>query len=155
MYRKILVGGMTAAAILGAGGTALALTGANAATDGTGKAASSTATGSPRAGHANGRARLFKHLSHGQIVTQGKNGFVTHDFIKGTVTAVSATSITVQAADKTSETFVVNKATKVRLRSAGKGTASSIGKVAKGDQVILGGTGSSTRTAKRIVDVKK
>jgi|tagenome__1003787_1003787.scaffolds.fasta_scaffold20809142_2 hypothetical protein len=153
MYRKVLVGGMTAAAILGAGGTALALTGSGTASTGAGTTAS--ATGSARPGHAKGKARLFRHLSHGVIVTHGKNGFVTHDFIKGAVTAVSATSITVQAADKTTQTFVVNKDTKVRVRSGGKGAASTIAKVAKGDQVILGGTGTSTRTAKHIVDVKK
>src|SRR4051812_27060170 len=98
MYRKILLGGVTAAAILGAGGTAVALTGSDTATRGIGKAASAPATGPNRPGHATGRGRLFKHLSHGQLVTHGKKGFVTHEFINGTVTAVSSTSITVQPA---------------------------------------------------------
>lgn len=152
MYRKILVGGLTAAAILGAGGTALALTASDTPSSG-----SSTSSPNHRPGeHAGkGRARLLKRLSHAQIVTRKGTGFVTHDLIRGTVTEVSSTSITVQAADKTAETFVVNGDTKVRVRANGHGSASSIGKVAKGDQVFVAGTGTSTLTAKHVVDVKK
>jgi hypothetical protein len=126
----------------------------------TGSATSSSSSSSPssRSGKADHpRARgLLRRLSHAQIVTRGKGGgFVTHDLIKGTVTSVSATSITVRAADSTTETFVVNTATKVRVRSDGKGAAATIGDVAKGDAVLVAGTGTSTRTAKHVVDVKK
>jgi len=152
MYRKVLVGGLTAAAILGAGGTALALTGSDASSGGSGLA---SVAGDRSGHHPKGKARLLKRLSHAEIVTHGKKGFVTHALIKGTVTAVSPTSITVQAADKTSETFVIDKDTKVRARSGGKGTASSIDEVAKGDQVLVAGTGASHPTAKHVVDVKK
>src|SRR5690242_7528030 len=98
MYRKILIGGVTAAAIVGAGGTALAVSGSDSPTSGNPIAAA--ATQNPAKGKANGKAnhRLLRRLSHAQIVTKGKDGFVTHDLIKGSVTAVSATSITVQAA---------------------------------------------------------
>lgn len=149
MYRRVLLGGLTAAAIVGAGGTALALTGSD-----------ETATGSPTpaasaAAHKHGKGKLLRRLQHGQIVTKGKDGFVTHDLIKGTVTAVSATSITVRAADKKSETFTINGDTKVRMRANGKGAPSSIDKVAKGDQVLVAGTGTSTVTAKHVVDIKK
>ena len=151
MYRNVLVGGLTAAAILGAGGTALALTGSDGSS-GSGSSSSSSRV----AGHLGpGKARLLKRLSHAEIVTRNKQGFVTHDLIRGTVTAVSSTSITVQAADKTSETFTVNGDTKVRVRSGGKGTASSIDKVSKGDQVFVAGVGASTPTAKHVIDVKK
>jgi hypothetical protein len=61
----------------------------------------------------------------------------------------------VQAADKKSETFVISKDTKVRMRTSGKGAASSIDKVAKGDHVVVAGTGTTTLTAKHVVDVKK
>jgi hypothetical protein len=153
MYRRVLLGGVTAAAIVGAGGTALAVTGSDSTTAGTPTA---TSTSSP-AGHgkAKGKAKILRRLQHAQIVTKGKNGFVTHDLIKGTVTAVSPTSITVQAADKKSETFSITSDTKVRMRTKGKGAASSIDKVAKGDHVVVAGTGTTTFTAKHVVDVKK
>jgi len=149
MYRRVLVGGLTAASILGAGGTALALTGSDGSSAGSGAQAGQ----SGHSGH--GKARLLKRLQHAEIVTKNAKGFVTHELIKGTVTDVSSTSITVQAADKTSETFTVNGDTKVRVRSGGKGAPSSIGKVAKGDQVFVGGVGASTPTAKHVIDIKK
>jgi len=148
MYRNVLVGGLTAAAVLGAGGTALALTGSDGSSSGSGSHAG-------QLGHGHGKARLLKRLQHAEIVTKNAKGFVTHELIKGTVTDVSATSITVQAADKTSETFTVNGDTKVRVRSGGKGSASSIDKVAKGDQVFVAGIGASSPTAKHVVDIKK
>lgn len=149
MYRNVLVGGLTAATILGAGGTALALTGSDGSTG------SSAGSGSHAGQLGHGKARLLKRLQHAEIVTKNAKGFVTHELIKGTVTDVSSTSITVQAADKVSETFIVNGDTKVRVRSGGKGSASSIDKVAKGDQVFVAGIGASSPTAKHVIDVKK
>lgn len=151
MYSKTLIAGVTAAAIVGAGGTALAVSGSDT------PSASSTTLAAKTGQHARkllGKGML-RRLAHGEIVLRGKDGFVTHDLIAGTVTSVSSTSITVQAADKTSETFAVTKDTKVRLRSNGSGTASSIDKVATGDHVLVAGTGASTLTAKHVVDVKK
>lgn len=155
MYRRVLTAGATAAVIIGAGTAALATTGSDT-TSGT----PTTSTGAPAApGHAKkkaakgGEGKLLRRAVHAQIVTKGKDGsFVTHDIVTGTVTAVSATSITVQAADRTSETFVVNAETKVRLRTDGKGAPSTIGKVATGDTVLVAGTGTTTVTAKHIVD---
>ncbi|WP_375480495.1 hypothetical protein [uncultured Jatrophihabitans sp.] len=154
MYRKILIGGMTAAAIVGAGGAALAVTGSDATTSGA--AATTSAAASQHAAKGKqGKNKLLRRLAHGQFVTKGKGGvFVTHDLIRGTVTSVSATSITVEAADKKSETFVITKDTKVRMREDGKGSASTISKVATGDKVAVAGTGASTFTAKHVVDVK-
>ena len=120
MYRKVLVAGATAAAIVGAGGTALALSGDDGTSSTNGTVATATAAGHSKA---KGKGRLLRRMSHAQIVTRNKTGFVTHDLIRGTVTAVSATSITVQAADKTTQTFVVNGDTKVRQRTSGKGAA--------------------------------
>jgi hypothetical protein len=150
VYRKVLAAGITTAAIVGAGGTALALSGSDGS-----NGAPATSAPAAGAGHGRGAGRLLKRVVHGEIVTRGKNGFVTHDLIRGTVTDVSSTSITVLAADHTSETFVVNSATKVRLRAAGQGSPSSIDKVAKGDTVFVVGVGASHPTAKRVVDVKK
>ena len=59
MYRNVLVGGLTAAAILGAGGTALALTGSDGSS-GSGSSSSSSRV----AGHLGpGKARLLQLLS--------------------------------------------------------------------------------------------
>lgn len=169
MYRKILVGGVTAAAILGAGGAALAAGGSPGSTAGAPAAsatsAASTSTAAQRQQRTHhqqrehrqrmGRRRLLRHLAHGQIVTRNRKGFVTHDLIRGTVTSVSATSVTVRAADSTSETFAITKDTKVRVRQHGTRSDSSIEKVAKGDKVAVAGTGATTLTARRLIDIRK
>lgn len=163
MYRRVLATGVTAAAIVGAGATAMAVTGSDT-TSGTPSTASSSAPQNPSGHHPkagkhgkrHGFGKLGKRLVHAQIVTKGKNGFVTHDLIRGTVSSVSGSSITVLAADRKSETFAVTKDTKVRSRTAGaKGSASSISKVAVGDTVFVAGTGTSTLTAKHVVDLGK
>ena len=86
---------------------------------------------------------------------KGSTSFVTHDAIRGQVTAVSATSITVKAADNVSETYAVTSSTKVRSRADGKGKAGSIGEVKSGDAVIVLGTGSGTLTATHVLDGTK
>ena len=157
MYRKILVGGATAAVVLGAGTAALATTG-SATTAGTPAASSSSSSSThapAAAGHKHKRSAL-RRAAHATITVKTKKGYVTRDLINGTVTAVSATSITVQAGDRTSETFVVGKDTKVVARAATKGAkpaASSIGKVTKGQHVVVTGVGTSAPAAKRIVDL--
>jgi hypothetical protein len=149
MYRKMLIGGVTVAVIVGAGSAALALSG------------SDTTSGTPVTAAAadrpllHGNGKWLRRVAHGEVVMRGTDGFVTHDFIVGTVTAVSPTSITVRAADKTSETYVVNGDTKVRIRVIGSGgSLSSIDKVAEGDHVVVAGTGTSTLTAKHIIDIR-
>lgn len=158
MYRKILVGGVTAAAILGAGTAALATTGSDTVS-GT-PAATSSSSPAPathaKAKNGKGKHSPLRHAAHAKITVKTKKGYVTRDLINGTVTAVSSTSITVQSGDKTTETFVVGKTTKVVARAATKGakpTASTIAKVAKGQHVIVTGTGTSKLAAKHIVDL--
>ena len=155
MYRKIIISGATAAVVLGAGTAALATTGAQS-TSGT-PAASSTSSTQAKAG-ANGKAKRspLARAAHAQITVKTKKGYVTRDLIRGTVTSVSTTSITVQAGDRTTETYVVGAGTKVVAKATTKGakpSASTIGKVAKGQRVLVSGTGTSTLTAKRIVDL--
>ena len=77
---------------------------------------------------------------------------VVHDGIKGSVSAVSPTSVTVQAKDGTSETFTVSSATKVAVKGDAKGTAGSIGQVKVGDRVELVGTGKSSFAATHLRD---
>jgi hypothetical protein len=156
MYRRILIGGVTAAAIVGAGGTALALTGSDETIPGSPTATSAKAQLGPgMKGMKIGKGKLLRRIEHAQIVTKGQSGPVTHNLINGTVTAVSPTSITVQAADHESVTFAITTDTKVRVRTANKGGSSTIASVAKGDHVLVAGTGTSTITAKHVIDVKK
>jgi hypothetical protein len=157
MWKQIAIGGAVAAAIVGAGTAALATSGSPVSSGTPATSGESQSTAAPAGRHARLGSELARHALHGQFVTQNPKTkqFVTHDVIRGSVTAVSATSITVQAADKTSETFVVDSGTKVRLRTAGKpgsGHAGSIGDVKTGDHVVVIGTGSSTFTATGILD---
>jgi hypothetical protein len=154
MWKKIAIGGAIAAATLGAGTAALAASGSTSS--GLPTPSSTSAHGAAGAKHQGARMRLGRAL-HGQWVTgkAGSTTFTTHDAIRGTVSAVSPTSITVRASDKVSETYVVNSGTKVRMRTSAKGAASSIGQVKAGDQVAVIGTGTTTLTATGVIDVKK
>lgn len=135
------------------------LMGATAIGMGTGAVASSTSSSkpsSPTSATAHPRIAGLKHLlrnaEHGQLVTKGKGGSsVTHDLIHGTVTAVSPSAITVVAADKVSQTYVITADTKVRMRATR--ARASISAVHKGDDVFVLGTGTSTFTAKRVIDL--
>lgn len=152
MWKKIAISGAIGAAVLGSGAAALAVSGSPTPGTPASAAASTQAAG----GH---KARsILKRAVHGQFVTKNNNasgGFVTHDVIRGTATAVSPTSITVKASDNTTQTYVVNSSTKVRQRSNGKAAASTIGAVHTGDDVAVVGTGTTTMTATGIVDLKK
>lgn len=155
MYRKALLGGLTAAAIVGGGTTALALTGPSSSTPGTpgAHAHAGRHAGTRPAGQRRQRGRgLLRRLVHGEVVTVGPNGFVTHDLIRGSVTAVSATSISVKALDDTSETFAVTSATVLRSRANGKPTGATTGDVHDGDHVAVLGYGAPAHaTARRVV----
>jgi len=158
MLKKIVLAGSAAAVVLGTGTAALAASGSS-----TPPAASSSPAASAKAGVFGKagalavRAQLRRAL-HATWVTRNakdSSGFVTHDAIRGQVTAVSATSITVKAADNVSETYAVTSSTKVRSRADGKGKAGSIGEVKSGDTVIVLGTGSGTLTATHVLDGTK
>ena len=140
MLTKAIIGTVAATAV-GVGGASIA-------------SAASNSTPAHPGHHASALKRLAARAVHGEIVTKDAAGnFVTHDLIHGVVTSVSASSITVLAADKTSETYIVTSATHVRQRSGGTGSPSSISAVHKGDQVYVLGTGTTTLTAKRVVDI--
>ena len=113
---------------------------------------SGTATGhGSKAGQLKGKLALaLRGFEHGSWVSDGKNGTVTHVAIKGAATAVSPTSITVKAADGTTDTFVVNGSTAVRVKGSGK---TAIGSVKVNDTVLVTGTQSgSTDTAVHVLD---
>jgi len=96
------------------------------------------------------RARMLRAL-HGTWVTLGKTGPVTHQAIRGDVTAVSATSVTVKAKDGFSLTFAVAGDTRVRVRSNGKGADSTIGAVKVGAKALVAGIGATNPTARVVV----
>ncbi len=165
MFKQIVLAGSAAAVVLGAGTAALAASGSTSA-----QAASPTSTASSQPAapgtSAPGKAargreaakRHRRHALHAQWVTRAgkdKTGFVTHDEIRGQVTAVSATSITVKATDDVSQTYSVTSATKVHTRAEARGKAATISEVHAGDRVVVTGTGTSTLTALHVMDGAK
>ena len=96
------------------------------------------------------RGRMLRAL-HGTWVTQGSSGPVTHQAIRGDVTAVSKGSITVKAKDGFSQTFAIATDTKVRVRSNGKGADSTVGAVTVGAKALVTGVGATNPTARLVV----
>jgi hypothetical protein len=169
MWKRIAVVGATAVIIGGAGtaafaasGTATPIPSPSSSGPASGGAASppSTATGSTAADKTteSGRFRDVDRLRravHATWVSENKKTrtFTTHNAIRGLVTAVSPTSITVRAADSTVETYRVGSGTKVHTRTLK--AAAKISDVRTGDPVFVAGTGTTTLTALRVVDAKK
>jgi hypothetical protein len=151
MWKKIAITGGVCVAIAGVGSAALATSGTSAPSPSSTSSSAPSATGKAAAKHKEHDA--LRRALHAQWVTKAKGGksFVTHDAIRGSVTAVSPTSITVTAADKRSQTFHVTSATKVRIRTNGKGAKGTIAQVHKGNTAVVTGTGTSTLTARGIV----
>jgi len=155
MWKKIVIAGSAAAVVLGAGTAALAASGSSSSTSAS-SSSSSAAKAAGKAGHA--KRDVLRRALHATWVTrdgEGSTGYVTHDAIRGTVTAVSPTSITVKAADNVSQTYAVTSSTKVHSRADGKGKAGSIGEVTSGDKVLVAGTGTSSLTATQVLDATK
>ena len=103
------------------------------------------------------RDRLARAL-HATWVTKNKKGVVTHEAIRGAVTALTATSITVKAADGFSQTYTVGAGTKVLVRNlsatdqAGRrATASSMSAVTAGARALVIGQGGANPSANRVV----
>lgn len=155
MWKKIAIAGGVCAAVAGIGTAAVATSGSST-TPGSPASSSTAAPKDHAAGGKDRGAKALKHALHATWVTKTKdNKFVTHNAIRGTVTAASATSITIQAEDKTSQTFTVNADTKVRIRTNGKGAKGAITQVHNGDKALVIGTGTTTLTANGIVDAGK
>jgi len=147
MFKKFVVVGGASLAILGLGTAAFAS--APAATGSPTPALAAPAAHKLHAhrGHAETRA------IHGQWVTQNGTKFTTHDEIRGAVTAVSSTSISVKAADGVTESYVVGARAKVHLKADGKGKAGTISEVKVGDHVAVIGAGTGPLTARRVLDM--
>jgi hypothetical protein len=142
-WKSVAIAGSAGAVILGSGAAALAATGS-----GPSGAGASGAAGA-------GRGRAAKVLGrglHGTWVTADpKNAgtYVQHDAIRGEVTDVSATSITVKAVDGVSMTFVVDASSKVKVAGG-----TTIGDVHDADRVAVVGTGTTTLTATHVVGAR-
>ncbi len=99
-----------------------------------------------------GPGRAFKGV-HAQWVTRGKDAtFVTHQAIRGEVTATSAASVTVKAPDGYTATFTLAGSTKLRIRGMGKGVAGSAKDLRPGDRVVVVGTGADRAVATHLLD---
>jgi hypothetical protein len=86
---------------------------------------------------------------HGQVtVPKSGGGYQTVDVQRGTVTAVSSSSITVKSADGYSQTYAVSSSTEVNAQAAGIGT------VKMGDTVgVMATVSGKTATAASIIDL--
>ncbi len=176
MLKKIVFAASAAAVVLGAGTAALAASGSSGAPSpspsGSASAPAKPGTAAPGLGSHRGprldrpALRALGRALHAQWVTpdrNDKNTYITHNAIRGAVTAVSATSITVKAADGVSQIYALTSDTKVHLRKNapgkgsgngqghGGGTAGTISDVHTGDKVAVTGTGTSNLTAQHIV----
>ena len=96
------------------------------------------------------RAQLLRAL-HATWVTKSPTGPVTHQAVRGEVTAVSATSITVRSEVGFALTYAVTADTTVRSRAKGAGSPSSIGAVKVGSKALVTGVGARNPTARLVV----
>lgn len=127
--------------VVAVGTLALALTGAGA-----GIAAAQTTTPDAPAGQ---HHRGLRAVEQGEFTVHTKNGDKVVDVQHGTVTAVDATSVTVQSVDGYSATYTLDANTKVAKNKS----AAGIGDIAVNDRIRLRAikTGSAD-TAKHIAD---
>lgn len=104
-------------------------------------------------GHRQGGAgRAFKGV-HAEWVTRGKDAtYVTHQGIRGEVTATSSASVTVKAPDGHTATFTLAGSTRLRIRGAGQGVAGSVKDIHAGDRVVVVGTGADRPVATHLLD---
>ena len=150
MIRTIVLGAVGAAVVGGTGVAAVAASGSSTPPP----APASAAAG--RHHHPLARG-VLKRMVHGSVVVRGKGGsFVTVDFGRGTVAAVSPTALAVHTADGKTLTFTLDTATKYRVRSGGSGHAGSQSDIKKGDRVVVLGPAASATArpvAKRVIDL--
>jgi hypothetical protein len=156
LTRKIALGvaGVAAAGVLGTAGVAAATS-----SDSTPAPSASAAPSSPatppgdKAHHRKGKRAeraLIGRGMHGEWVVKGKDGKpVTLETIRGTVTAVGSSRLTVKADDGFTETFTTNSDTKVR------GGAHSLGEVKVGAKGAVVGVKSGATITARAVLVRK
>jgi hypothetical protein len=148
--RPLILAGVAVAALLAGAGVAMAATSGSPAS-GAAAPSPSARPASPHQGRPGGFGFAFGGpfgAVHGQfVVPRSGGGYQTIDTQRGSVTAVSATSITVKSADGFVKTYQVVTSTNVDARRNGIST------VRTGHQVAVTATdGGSTATAVSILD---
>ncbi len=128
----------TAVATLGLGAVAgVAIATTSAPTKSTAALASGTAPAKGDAkgqGHHRGRLAAARRVLHGEFVVKGKDGkYETLASQRGSVTAVSATSITLRSADGFTATYAVDGSTRIRK----EGKKADIGAVKVADPAFV------------------
>ena len=156
LTRKLALGvaGVAAAGVLGTAGVAAATSDTSTPTPAASSVPSASsapgATGTTAARKHRARAAIPRGL-HGEWVVKGKDGrTVTLVSVRGQVTAVSATSVTVKAEDGFTATYAVDA--KTRVRGADATTIADVKVGAKGAAV---GVKSGNTTTARTVLVRK
>ena len=151
MIRKTaLAVGIGAVAVLGAKGTAIAAqSDSTQATPTPTTTAAPTPTPSPSAGRHRVNVNFPGEYAQWTTFDARTNTSTVYDGIRGQVSAVSGSSISVKAANGTSQTFAVDANTRVR---GGKGKSGGIGQVQVGERVVLVGTGQGSFTAVQVND---
>lgn len=142
----------TAAGVLGAGLTAGGV--AQAVSTPSPSPSAGKATAGAKAGHAKHRGkgqrldRFARHVLHGDVVVQAKDGYRTVVLQHGTVVSVSPTSLQLRSPDGFTATYVVNADTFIRKgHKSGQSSA-----LAAGDSVLVHAARSgSTLTATRVL----
>lgn len=110
-----------------------------------------TPAGEPSAGTTKKHRDLTRRALHGEVTLGGAKHRVV-DFQRGTVSAVSDSSVTVRSADGFVGTYVVGPKTKVRVAT----THAAIGDIATGDRVrVVAVKTGKTLTATRLVERKR
>lgn len=154
----LAIAGVAAAAVVGTAGVAAAIAPDPSGSPSPTASPSTSApdTGGKAPGRVGERRAKLEHRAlgrglHGEFVVKGKDGaYVTVVSVRGEVTAVSATSITIKAEDGFTATYAVTADTKVRGHDVDK-----IADVKVGDKGGAIGTKSGSTVTARAVLVRK
>jgi len=152
LTKKIALGvaGVAAAGVLGTAGVAAATSNDSTPAPTASAAPSTSAAPSDRPKAKRARRALIGRGMHGEWVVKGKDGKpVTLETIRGTVTAVGSSRLTVKAEDGFTETFATNSDTKVR------GGADALGNVKVGARGAVVGVKSGNTITARVVRLRK
>jgi len=147
---KTIVAAAVAGVVVVGGGVAVvsAVNSSNSATNQNGFGGPGGGFGGGRGAGGFGAGGLSDALYGDFVASDGNGGYTTKRLQSGTVTAVSATSITAKSADGHTTTFALNSSTQV------DNGAAQVSGVKTGDTVVVVGTlAGSTATASTITDL--
>ena len=104
------------------------------------------------AGHGKGRVRQYlrKNTLHGEVTVQGKDGVKTIVVQRGTVTAVTSTSLSVKSTDGFTATWTFGD----KLKVVQDKKAVAVSTVKTGAEVGVAGTKDGSADAARLIAVK-